>query len=235
MKISTQKSERFKTTFLVILGIVLLVSFFLATVFWELQGRKMVQYEATWVANQEINKSDIIGPEMFKQILVEKDALIEGRITDPSQVMGLASKQYIPAGNQFHINMFEDAALITTESQYLFKVPKEWIYSVPSTIRRMDNAVFYALDSLGQVKQRDAEEDNPRLNRDKLNNDNAILFTKIAYVRDSQNKEVKTTSKNDRIDASSNVVDIEIVISHEEFKKMEEYIAKGYKFAVMYY
>lgn len=234
VKITTQKGGRLKSAFLVILGMFLLLTFFAATVFWELQGRKMVQYESAWVATSEISPSMEISPEMLKEIRVEREALIEGRVLNPNELIGLASKQYIPAGSQLHQYMFEHPDLITSEDKYLFKVPKEWIYSVPSTIRRMDSAIFYALDSAAQAKHKDAEG-IALPSRQRLDTDSPVLETRIAYVRDSQNKEVKTTSKDDRIDASSNVVDIEIVINHEEFKRMEEYIARGYKFAVMYY
>lgn len=61
-----------------------------------------------------------------------------------------------------------------------------------------------------------------------------LLSTKVAYVKDSSNKEVVTVSNNGRLDASSVIQNVEIITTPDEFKKIEQKINQGGKLIVMY-
>lgn len=61
-----------------------------------------------------------------------------------------------------------------------------------------------------------------------------LLSTKVAYVRDGSNKEVVTISLKDRIDASSNIQNVEIITTAREFQEIENKIKQGGKLIIMY-
>lgn len=61
-----------------------------------------------------------------------------------------------------------------------------------------------------------------------------LFTTNVAYVRDGSNKEVITTSKVDRMDGSSSVSNIEVIVTTDELKKLEEQIKIGAKLIIMY-
>lgn len=61
-----------------------------------------------------------------------------------------------------------------------------------------------------------------------------LLNTKVAFVKDGSNKEVVTISPNDRLDASSNIENVEIITTLEKFQQIENKIKQGGKLIVMY-
>lgn len=236
IKILSKKEEKIKSTIALIFGVVLLVGFFSAVVFWELQGRKLVQYTEIPVAGQYINRGDVIDTSMFSTMLIDREMIIDGAIKDISSLIGKSANQFIPAKSQLHELYFDEPYLITTEERMVTKIPKDWMHSVPSTIRRKDTAVFIALDSVQQNEINVSFNENGMpIGNNNLKDKEPVLEAVVAYVRDSQNKEVTTTSYEQRLNASSNVADIEVIITADEFKYLEQYIKQGYKFVIMYY
>lgn len=61
-----------------------------------------------------------------------------------------------------------------------------------------------------------------------------LLKTKVAFVKDSANREVVTVSTSDRLDGSSVIRNVEIITTPEEFKMIENEINKGSKLIIMY-
>lgn len=61
-----------------------------------------------------------------------------------------------------------------------------------------------------------------------------LMNTKVAYVKDGSNKEVVTISLNERLDASSNIENVEIITTLENFQQIENKIKQGGKLIIMY-
>lgn len=130
------------------------------------------------------------------------------------------------------------------------QIPREWILSVPDTLRRGDDIVlysaFYDTELLAQLQKKQTATSNS----DKSDTNTAknpasvtsgqpsefeqLLQTKVAYVKDGANREVVTVSNGDRIDGSSVIGSVEIITTAEEFEKIEEKIQLGHRFVLMY-
>lgn len=67
-----------------------------------------------------------------------------------------------------------------------------------------------------------------------LNILNKVMDTKVAYVKDSANREVISIGEKDRLDGSSTIRAVEIVTTPENFQKIESQINQGAKLIVMY-
>lgn len=61
-----------------------------------------------------------------------------------------------------------------------------------------------------------------------------LFTTNVAFVKDSSNKEVVTTSAQDRIDGSSSIENIEIIVTTDELEMLEDQIKVGAKLIIMY-
>ena len=238
LKLNSRK-EKIKRRIGVVLSIVLIFSFFSMIVYWELIGREMALYTEVLVLNQDVQKGEVINASMISTINMENDKLISGAITSSAEIVNKAAKNFIPAKRQIHPKEIEYAELSLQEGEYITAVPREWVYSVPTTIRRKDVAIFKLISPKEQVQlsiNTSAEEEAlPVLNNFRvLDNKQTIYETTVAYVRDGTNKEVKTVSEEERLDATANVADIEIITTIDDFQRLESFVNRGYKFAIMY-
>ncbi len=210
-----------------VLGIVLILFTVLLFFAWESFGRVTFTYDSAVVLRQDLQKGTIVKKKMLGIIKVEKGTLIENVIQNPDLIIGKRSNTFIPKGLQLCEEFFSDPELVTGDGNNILSVPMEWIYSYPQTIRRGDLVHFYGMDKAMLENSMDG------IDYIAHGSDKPLISAKIAYVKDSSNREVIDVTP-DRMDGSAAVSGIEIVISEEKYKTLKTAAESGQIFIVMY-
>lgn len=235
-----------------ILGIIVMIVGFAAVVLWESYGKEAFLYSEVLIVNTDVQKGTIIEESMLKVAKMDQNNVISGAVENSSDIVGLEAKQYLPKNTQVHESFFDTPGTVLGTDQYIFKVPSDWIIAVPSSIRRKDTAIFYAVDSgvASSVALASSEEAKPGsseipVNNYDISNDRAyikslkesgkeVVQAVVAYVKDSANREVVTLSSDDRYDGSSQVASIEIIIDAQKLNALESSVSNGCRFLVLY-
>lgn len=249
--------SRFKRILLISLPVIGFTCLILITLvgFWwyELGARERFIFTDVLVLNQDIQRGTVLEESMLSLTKVEISKVIKNVVSNKEDIIGMAAKHFIPEKAQLNEMYFEVNELITSNELHVFKIPNEWIYSVPSTIRRKDRVYFYefAIDT-SQVNTNtnpktniileDGEETQPPIQtfqediliRDEVKNKRPVFNTIVAYVKDQGNREVLTVGKLERYDGSSSVHDIEILATKDDFLILENSFKSGNKFVLMY-
>ncbi len=215
--------------------------------YWEIYGRELYFYQEIVVLNQDINRGTIITEDMLTNQKIEANFLINQVIKDKNTILKLEAKQFIPKSAQLHPNFFEKTDLSTGGNTYIVRIPNEWLYSVPNTLRRKDHVLFYQINEhkfgeLNKVLEASQEaEDNsiqtylPEQTENlKETVSNRLLETTVAYVKDGVNREVITVSAQDRIDGSSVIAEVMVFLRPEQLQSLEQVVNDGGKFIIMY-
>lgn len=233
-------------------------------VWWETDGRNRYMYETVLVLREDVERGALIREEMLTSIRMDKHLMIVDSVIDPQSIIGREAKHYLPAGTQLHSRYFEHPGLVTGEDTFIVKIPQEWLYSVPDTLRRKDQIVFFEVtrDVLERAyaSRQSAALPEPSSLDIKLpgavqeeHNNNAlhtyrhpdaygliamssepIYRTTAAYVKDGANREVVTVGPEERLDGSSLINSIEIPLTAEDKSRLEQAVARGSKFLVAY-
>lgn len=199
---------------------------------WESFGREALTYDSVIVFKDDIQKGTIIQKDMLGIMKLQKDTLIDGTIQNPDLIIGKRSNTFIPRALQLCNEFFSDPELVTGDGNNILSVPMDWIYSFPQTLRRGDLVHFYLLDK----KLIGEDEENKEVfseERIKLSNEKPLISAKIAYVKDSSNREVIDVTP-DRLDGSAEVAQIEVVISEDKYKLLKTAASNGQIFVIMY-
>lgn len=195
-----------------VIGIITIILMISLVWYWETSGRELYFYNEIIVLNSEVNKGTIITNELLSTKKVENDSINEGVVLNTNEIIGLEAKHYVPKETELHINYFESQSLLNRENAYIVRIPNEWLYSIPNTLRRKDTIVFYPVNTKDAV----------------------ILKTQVAYVKDSGNREVQTVNTENRLDGSSIITEVSVVATLDEFKRLESTVLNGNKLIIMY-
>lgn len=190
--------------------------------FWETNGRQLYFYQDIVMLNQDIQKGTVINEDMLIYEKVEIDKIINEAVISADILIGLETKNFIPKGAQLHLNYFDNQEILMVEDTFIIRIPNEWLYSIPNTLRRKDNIAFYVVNNESDEDTAIIESGNP------------IIETKVAYVKDSANREVQTVSYEDRIDGSSIISEVSIIASPMQLNILENAINKNNKLIIMY-
>lgn len=194
-----------------IAGIVLVMFSVGALGFWELWGRENITYDRVLVLKEALPKNTLITADMLRVKKVDRageGALMEG---EKSEVVGLETTQFVPAGTELYREYFQESIFAVGEEQgrYILSIPAQWLKAFPQTLRRGDRAFFYC----GGEPVTDAV---------------------VAYVRDGTNQEVYY-GDDERLTSSSSVSLIEVVVDREQAALLGKLAEKGNKFVLLYY
>ena len=194
-----------------IAGIVLVMFSVGALGFWELWGRENITYDRVLVLKEALPKNTLITADMLRVKKVDRageGALMEG---EKSEVVGLETTQFVPAGTELYREYFQESIFSVGEEQgrYILSIPAQWLKAFPQTLRRGDGAFFYC----GGEPVTDAV---------------------VAYVRDGTNQEVYY-GDDERLTSSSSVSLIEVVVDREQAALLGKLAEKGNKFVLLYY
>lgn len=210
-------------------------------------GQEVFNTKSVLVAATNIEQGTIISNEYFIVKKIRNEDLVAGNMdtSQLSSVIGLASTQYIPKNAQVVSRYFNKPGIVLTDKNFVYKIPNNWIYAVPLSIRRSDDVLIYDIDAridegLKIPVTKIAEDgslpayqasDAPQI---MIGSNDPILETTIIYVKDSANREVVDVDGKTRLDGSSQVSSIEIVCTKEDVKKIEEKVAEGRKLIIVY-
>lgn len=133
-------------------GIIALAILIISMVFMYLYltfGQEALLTKSVLVSIVDIEQGTIISHEYFTEKKVYDDDLISGSIGagQLSSIIGLASTQFIPANSQILGRYFEKPGIVVTGDKFVYKIPNNWIYAVPSSIRRSDEILIYEINS----------------------------------------------------------------------------------------
>ena len=220
-------------------------SMVVAMYFWTTYGNEKLSVVPVFVAAENINKGTVIDPNkhfVLKDINIKY--LLNNTVNENNMqiLSGKSANQYIPKGAQIVVDYFEDSGLVLKDGYVVFKIPNNWIYSMPSTVRRGDSILIYEVDSnlernLNSTINR--TEDNIRtgsilLSGIKLSSKEPILETTMLYVKDGSMREVENVPGRGRLDATSSISSIEIGCTKEEIEVLEKSIVQGMKLLIVY-
>ncbi|OAH58654.1 hypothetical protein AWH48_16790 [Domibacillus aminovorans] len=233
-----------------IVGLILAVSSAGAGAWYELGGgRELLLYEDVVVAKEAIKKGQLIQEADLNFMKVEKTQLAEGVIKNPNKVIGKQANHFIPKSAQIDKSYLAENGLVLREGEFIAQIPIEWTLAIPDTLRRGDNIVMYSAlydpELLKQLQSQSvATNANNATNKPTTattktttsasSNFEELLKTKVAFVKDSANREVVTVSVGERLDGSSAIGAVEIVTTLDEFNKIEAKINSGHKLIFMY-
>ncbi len=223
-----------------LIGIIIIILMLGIVWFWETNGRELYFYKDIVVLNQDIQRGTIINEDMLVYEKLEADNIIDEVVLTKDILIGLETKHFIPKGAQLHLKYFEDQEIIMSENTYIVRIPNEWLYSIPNTLRRKDNIAFYQVTIRNEnflIKENQnisTYETDSNENIKIIDDKNPILETKVAYVKDSANREVQTVSYEDRIDGNSIISEVSIIASPYQLMILENAINKGNKLIIMY-
>ncbi len=228
-----------------IIAVIILIMSLVLMYFYLTYGQQVFATKAVLVANMDIEPGTIVNSQVhFSERNIRNEDLIPGSLcaTDIANFEGKASVQFIPKNGQISSRFFEIAGLVMTGDEFVFKIPNQWIYAVPSSIRRGDDILVYEIDS--RIDQQ--IDISPTTNEDNiissyltvsgitLGASKPIIESTVMYVKDSANREVVDVDGKIRLDGTSQVASIEIVCTKDELSQLEAKIAEGKKLILVY-
>lgn len=237
------KKTRFSNmskSILSLLGISI-VALMLALIFyWETYGRSAFLYENVVVLKDDVKKGTIIEKEMITTQSYEKGKLIKDPVREGEFIVGKEAKHFVPGNTPLSSLYFDNSEVVLDKGYFVAKIPNEWILSVPDSIRRRDKAAFCEVKASRATTSTTTTGSGEGVisSKDLSNNvekyGEPILTTTVAYIKDQNNKEIVDIGKEDRIDASSKITNIEVIVNSEQLDILKKAYESGSKFVIIY-
>ena len=203
-----------------ILGVLLLVLSICFFVFWELEGRNSFMYKEVVVLKDSIEKGTLVTQDLLMKTYVDASSVVENSVNDETVVLGLEAKHFIPKNSQIVREYFDSPEIVVDDNEKIMKLPENLLYSFPQTLRRKDIVYFYPVSGTGEGQGQVMHKE-------------PVVSAVVAYVKDSANREVLSIDES-RLVGSSVISSIEVILSQEDFRYLEEYVNKGFSFTLMY-
>lgn len=204
-----------------------------AVYWWEAKGREQFLYSKVVVLNQSVEANTLITSDMLDLIKVNPGNFMEGAIVEKKEAVGKSSAHYIPKYSQLTLEYFIDEDVeAQKEDKYIFSIPADWIITFPNSLRRGDTIYFYPV----KILKEKSEENSFYTNSDniKTSEDSDIVKSKVAYLKDSGNREVVSTAGEARYDASANISSIEIIVDFKDISYLQSLADRNWKFMILY-
>ena len=225
----TKNKARFKGL-LGILVIILAVSGLYA---WETIGRQELTYTDVIVFKKDVEGQVVVSKEMLGRMKIESRILPSNTITDAELIIGKETSNYIPAQLPLTEKFFTSPELTPGKDQFIFKLPEEWVYSFPQSLRRGDEIFIYLVRNAKAVEAALNNGEAPVISEYGDAPQKPILSATVVYVKDNANREVVSTGE-DRFDGTSSLAQIEIIASEADYNKLANAYNDGYCFNLMY-
>lgn len=215
-----------------IIGIAVIVVALVCIFVWESYGREAIAYTDVIVFNQDVDAYEVVTETMLGSLSMNKEAVIEGAIQNPEEIIGKTTVTSLPKGAQLTAMFFESGNLSVGEENYIFEIPSAWIYSYPQSLRRGDTIYFYALQTAdpGQFQSMNLVEGEMVINTQRTL---PLLSASVVYVKDNSNQEVVDTSGN-RMNASAPVSNISVIVSQDQYNTLKTSYEQGNQFVLLY-
>ena len=215
-----------------LIGIILIVAAIGGIWFWETYGREAWTYEEVLVLREPAERNTYIDVDKLAVLKVEREKMVAGAITNPAQILGKETIQYIPAGMMLVEEFFDEPELVVDEGQYMFSIPNDWLEAYPQTLRRRDTVYVYPVTEeteYERMMRQLAGQEGPTTTPE----GKPLFSAVVAYAKNGSNQEVESVDPN-RLTGTSNVSLVEIVATMENVKAMEQAVKEGYKFILLY-
>lgn len=215
------------------IGILLILVAIGGIYFWEIYGREQLLYSNVYVASQDLPPNTPLTRDKLTLVKIEQERLVRGAITDVqtlSEIEGYEAKHFIPANSQIVKDSFDIPEIVLNENEYICSIPTDWIKAFPQSLRRKDKVAIFAVTGSSNEKVSDT-----RVIQQLIEGKKPLFNTIVVYVKDGSNREVRDISESgQRMDASSKINNIEVVMNPEDFEIMNKFYESGYRFVFMY-
>ena len=227
------KYRRFKASkIMAVLGVIFILAAITLVYFWETTGREHFLYREVIVMAHSVEAGTTITADMLDNRRIDRDIVIEEAITNKDSIIGKKTAHFIPGYSQLNHAYFADKDIVLAKDEYIFTIPDDWIITFPNSLRSGDAIYFYPVKILeGKEESRDTRDN---LEEYKWDAEEHILESVVAYLKDSGNREVVTTSEEERYDGSSKIASLEIIAGLEDILYLQDLADNNYKFIVLY-
>lgn len=154
----------------------------------------------------------------------------DAMIVKESDIIGLRLMDKAEKNSFFTKDMFDEAFLKPTDEHQYFPIPNKWIIDLQGSLRRYD-----IVDIIAVKESIENSEVPPEAQLHKIEKKPIIEDVPIVYLKNSRNSEVEgEQGLDDRLNSKSTPSNIELSLTLEQFKILEEYYLKGYRFIFAY-
>lgn len=199
------------------------------------------------------------------EILTEENILIEGRskqdligdvvlAKDIDEVLGYEAAQDMISNSMVSKKMIDYDQIVPDESkgEAIRPIISDMIFAKPGSLRRKDSIDIYLINKDVIEKymgtQKDISVPSTVVSSDQAQKIQGMLSepilknVKVVYAKDSSNREVtnakeeeKVKKESERLNATGNITDIEVILNEEEFHNlMKEVMQNGNKLYITY-
>jgi len=216
-------------------------------------------------AGETIRKSEQITEDKLMIERREKDSLVDGIIKadEMDSIIGYDAAQDIYGNSMLSKKMVDHDRMVPDPKigEAIRPITQDMIYAKPGSLRRKDVVDIYLIYGDGTTSmeqngpstvssQDTSQKEEEQTNSDEtktstsqqktdINREPFLKNVRVVYVKDSSNKEVvspsDSESKDKRLNATSVISDLEVILSEEDFAKlMGEVLGKGAKLYITY-
>lgn len=218
------------------LGIFLFIAVIVGIYFWETFGREEFLYSNVYVASVDFNVGDELTLDKLDLVKIEQDRLIKGSFLSEKDILpyiGYEAKHFIPANSQINSSFFDVPELVLSDDEYICSIPSDWIKAYPQSLRRKDKVALFAVYTSSDSSLF-ADIDISEL-KELIKGKKPLMFSTVVYVKDGSNREVvDIVESGDRMNASSKINSIELVMNPDNFEILNKLYQGGYRFVIMY-
>lgn len=177
------------------------------------------------MAKEEIPKDTVITEEHIWTYQMPKELVTEEMFLSVDSIVGKTTTQTVRPNQYISTHAVDQSILKPTAEHEFFPIPGEWLVMIQGTLRRYDLVNISAM-YLGN-------SENPSLNNQQIKKDYILESIPVAYVKGSKNEEVTgVTSGEDRLYGSQNPATLQLSLTLEQFKELEQLYLNGYKFVI---
>ncbi|MEG0918475.1 MAG: hypothetical protein RSA49_04705 [Anaerovoracaceae bacterium] len=197
-----------------LLGILLIVVAILGLFGWEVWGRQQLTFDEVVVFKENLEQGDIVRKNNLKIKRVaekNKESITKENV---SKIVNKTAGQFIHSNTELYEEYFDYRGLSANKTNFIFSIPKEWILSVPQTLRRGDQAYLYSVSNEKNTKK-------------------YLTNAKVAYTKDNNSNEVKSNDKT-RLNATSSISSVELVVNKVQANLLTSHFTKDTKLIIMY-
>ncbi|MDA8213564.1 MAG: SAF domain-containing protein [Clostridia bacterium] len=201
-----------------------------AVILWEAYLDDLINTKEVVVATTTLEKNAVIGKADVKLARIPIDQVPENAITDPNKTIGKETAFIIRKGQQIVTDTIDFEGIVPNSDQVIVPIPKEWLVTVPGSLRRKDKVNIYEVPNKELAHKITADFTGLA-----GNNKPTISNVTVAYAKDPSNQEVKPAEQSKlRIDATGTISDLELVLTDEQLNSLKLKALEGYKFIVAY-
>lgn len=247
-----------------LIGIVIILLMTALFYWWEIKGKEAFLYEEVLIVTTDIPRGATITENHLMFNLVDESQIINGAIFNPDEVIGKVAKQFIPAKSQLTSQFFLDNSMLVDPSRINGKIPSEWIYALPNTLRRYDTVYFYLYkepepeqepvhqnnfnlfeDFFGDANPEQIESDQEKeseiqvedldtLKEIQEEQNNPLVYKTMVSYVKDGSNREVVSLDTERMDGTSVIREVEIATTVEDLEMLSSYVEQGYRFILLY-